>query len=35
LYGTESLGFASYIKEKLREKEGIEIIVILATITSS
>jgi hypothetical protein len=30
-YNTESLGFASYINGKPREKEGIEIIVVLDT----
>jgi hypothetical protein len=35
LYDTESLGFASYIKEKPREKEGIEIIVTLGNIILS
>jgi hypothetical protein len=35
LYDAESLGFASYIKGMPREEEGIEIVIILATIILS
>jgi hypothetical protein len=35
LYDTKYLGFSSYIKEKPREKEGIEIIVTLANVILS